>query len=295
MASVHDRPFRFGVCVFLPTTRAEWMAKARRAEELGYDVISVSDHLGMPAPIPTLLLAAEATRRIRIGTLVLNTSLYNPTVLARDIATVDRYSGGRVELGLGAGYDRAQFDAAGLPWIDAAERVSQLERTIAEFRRPRTELDRYARFEQPSGPPILVAGRGDRVLRLAARYADIIAFTGTTRVRDGDGLKLGDPTEISNRIAVVRELLGDRIDSVELSIPIHRVLPSGTTGAVTDVWQNILDLGASELAELPALLIGTAEECADVLRERRKTLGLSYYTVLEPEMEAFAPIIAALR
>jgi probable F420-dependent oxidoreductase len=295
MSSVHDRPFRFGVAVFTPSTRAEWVSKVRVAEELGYDVVSVSDHLGMPAPVPMLLLAAEATQRIRIGTLVLNTSFYNPTLLARDIATVDRFSGGRVELGLGAGYDKAQFDAAGLPWIAAGERVSLLERTVAEFRKPRAQLDQYARFDQPSGPPILIAGRGERVLRLAAKHADIIAFTGTTRVRDGDGLKLGGLAEVTGRIELVRELLGDRVDDVEFNIPIHRVLPAGKTGGVTDVWQNPLDFGAAELAELPSILIGTPEECADKLRERRKTLGLTYYTVLESEMEAFAPIIEALR
>ncbi|MFD4356236.1 TIGR03621 family F420-dependent LLM class oxidoreductase [Nocardia sp. NPDC058518] len=295
MTSLHDRPFRFGLCVFTPSTRAEWIAKVRAAEELGYDVISVSDHLGMPAPIPTLLLAAEATERIRIGTLVFNTAFYHPTVLARDLATVDRYSGGRVELGLGAGYDRAQFDAAGIPFPAAGERVSQLERTVAEFRKPKSELDQYARFEQPGGPPILIAGRGARVLRLAAAHADIIAFTGTTEVRDGDGLKLGGITEVTDRIDYVRGLLGDRIDQVEFNIPIHKVLPKGATDGVTDVWQNRLDLTPDELAELPSLLFGTPEENADTLRERRKTLGLTYYTVLEPEMEAFAPIIQALR
>lgn len=295
MPSIHERPFRFGLCLFTPSSRAEWVAKVRRAEDLGYDVISVSDHLGMPAPIPTLLLAAEATEHIRIGTLVFNTSFYNPTVLARDIATVDRYSGGRVEIGLGAGYDKAQFDAAGLPWIAAGERVSRLAATIAEFRKPRAELEQYARFAQPSGPPILIAGRGERLLRLAAEHADIIAFTGTNPVRDGDGLKLGGLAEVTDRIELVHALLAERIDEVELNIAIHRVLPPGTTGGVTDVWQNTLDFDAAELAELPSLLIGTPEECADTLRRRRKSLGLSYYTVLEPEMEAFAPIIDALR
>lgn len=295
MTAPQDRPFRFGLCVFTPSTRAEWVAKVRAAEELGYDVISVSDHLGMPAPIPTLLLAAEATERIRIGTLVFNSAFYHPTVLARDIATVDRYSGGRVELGLGAGYDRAQFDAAGLDFPTAGARVDALERTLAEFRKPKEVLDGYARFEQPSGPPILIAGRGARVLRLAAEHADIIAFTGTTEVRDGDGLKLGGIAEVTDRIEYVRGLLGDRIDQVEFNIPIHRVLPKGATDGVTDVWQNRLDLDAAELAELPSLLFGTPEESADILRERRKTLGLSYYTVLEPEMESFAPIIDALR
>ncbi|MCK9895447.1 TIGR03621 family F420-dependent LLM class oxidoreductase [Frankia sp. AgB32] len=293
MTSIHDRPFRFGLCVFTPTSRAEWIAKARAAEDLGYDVLSVSDHLGMPAPVPTLLLAAEATERIRLGTLVLNTTLYEPTVLARDLAAVDRYSGGRLEIGLGAGYDRAQFDAAGLPWTPPSERTRKLERTVAELRRA-ARGDHHAVFEQAGGPPLLVAGRGDRVLRLAAEQADVIAFTGTAAVRDGDGLRLGDPAEIAGRIRYVHGLLGERISDVELNIPIHRVLAAG--GApVSDVWRNELDLTPDDLAELPSVLVGSPAECAERLRERRKDLGLTYYSVLEPEMESFAPVLEALR
>ncbi|MER5767879.1 TIGR03621 family F420-dependent LLM class oxidoreductase [Streptomyces sp. NPDC001985] len=295
MSSVAERPFRFGVGIHTPTTRAEWVAKVRAAEDLGYDAVSVSDHLGMPAPIPTLLLAAEATERVRIGTLVLNTSFYTPAVLARDIATVDRYSGGRVELGLGAGYDRAQFDAAGLPWTPAGERVSHLETIVREFRKPAAEREHYARYAGPSAPPLLIAGRGDRVLGLAAHHADIVAFTGTAPVRDGDGLKLAGLAEVTDRIGFVRKLLGDRAGEVDLNMAIHRVLPPGTAGGVKDVWQNDLGLGMEELAELPSILIGTPEECAERLRRRRASLGLNYYTVLEHEMESFAPVMRALR
>lgn len=294
MTSIHDRPFRFGLCVFTPAGRADWVAKVRAAEDLGYDVVSVSDHLGMPAPVPTLLLAAEATERVRVGTLVLNTTFYEPAVLARDLATVDRYSGGRLEIGLGAGYDKAQFDAAGLPWTPAKERTKKLERTVAEIRRA-VAGDHHARFARPGGPSLLIAGRGDKVLRLAAEQSDVVAFTGTTPVRDGDGLRLGSPAETVERIEYVRGLLGNRVDEVELNVAIHRVLPTGRAAGVTDVWQNELGLSADELAELPSVLVGSPEECADRLRERRKTLGLTYYTVLEPEMEAFAPVIEVLR
>ncbi|RSM85685.1 TIGR03621 family F420-dependent LLM class oxidoreductase [Kibdelosporangium aridum] len=277
-----DRPFRFGVALFTPSTRAEWVSKLRTAEELGYDIVSISDNLGLPAPVPTLLLAAEATDRIRIGTLVLNASFYRPALLARDLATINEYSGGRLEIGLGTGYDRAQFDIAGVPWADAPQRVSQLARTVEELR------------GIESRPPILIAGRSDRVLRLAAAQADIIAFPGTEKTRDSRR-KLGGLNEVTGRIECVHALLGDRIDEAELNIAIHRVLPPGTTHGVTDAWQNHLDLEPAELAELPTLLIGTPEECADILRDRRKRYGLTYFTVLEPEMEAFAPIIEAVR
>ena len=296
MTSPSDRPFRFGAVIFTPTGRADWVEKVRRAEDLGYDVVSVSDHLGMPAPVSTMLLAAEATERIRVGTLVLNASFYNPVLLARDLATVDNLSGGRVEIGLGAGYDKAQFDAAGIPWMGASERVDHLHRTVLELKRIFADSDLRPPLAQPGGPPILIAGRGERMLRLACEHADIIGFTGTARVEhDGDPLRLGDVDEITGRINRVRELLGTRLHDVEFNLPIHRVLPSGTSGGVTDVWHNELDLRGAQLADLPALLIGSPEQNADTLRERRKVLGLSYYSVLEPEVEAFAKVIEVLR
>ncbi|MER6345937.1 TIGR03621 family F420-dependent LLM class oxidoreductase [Streptomyces sp. NPDC001595] len=295
MTSPHNRPLRFGLVVFTPATRAQWVAKVRRAEELGYDIVSVSDHLGMPAPLATLAVVAEATERIRIGTLVLNTVFYQPTVLARDIATLDHYTGGRLEIGLGAGYDKAQFDRAGLPWIPAGERVDHLERTVRELRKVFGSPETVPQPAQPKGPPILIAGRGPRVLRLAAEHADIVGFTATAPVRDGEGLRLGGPEEITRRIADVHDLLGERARDVELNIPIHRVLPSAASGAVTDVWQNELDLKPGQLAELPSFLVGTPTECADQLLERRQKYGLSYFSVLEPEMEAFAKVIEELR
>ncbi|MER5950498.1 TIGR03621 family F420-dependent LLM class oxidoreductase [Streptomyces sp. NPDC001904] len=298
MTSPHHRPLRFGLCAFTPSTRAQWVAKARQAESLGYDVVSVSDHLGMPAPMTTLALAAEATERIRVGTLVLNTQFYNPTVLARDIATVDHYTGGRVEIGLGAGYDKAQFDAAGLPWSAPRERVDHLERTVRELRRILGGSGRSGLTpppDQPQGPPLMIAGRGRRVLRLAAEHADIIGFTATAPVRDGDGLRLGGLDEITRQVDEVHALLGDRARDVELNVPVHRVLPSGPLGDVTDVWQNTLDLDPAELAQLPSILIGSPRDCADQLRERSERFGLTYFSVLEPEMEAFAKVIEELR
>ncbi|MCC8246335.1 TIGR03621 family F420-dependent LLM class oxidoreductase [Saccharothrix luteola] len=282
MTTVHDRPFRFGVGLFTPVERSEWVARARLAERLGYDVVQVSDHLGMPAPLPTLLLAAEATERVRVGTLVLNTTFYEPAVLARDVETIDRYSGGRVEVGLGAGYERGQFDAAGLPWTPAAERVAHLARTVD-------------RLKESAGPPVMVAGRGDRVLRLAAERADVIAFTGTTRVRDGEGLKLGSVAELADRVEFVHAHLGDRVHDVELNIPVHRVLLPGAERVIADVWQNDLDLTADQLVELPSILVGTPEECVEQLHEARKRFGISYFSVLEPEMMSFSRVIEAMR
>jgi alkanesulfonate monooxygenase SsuD/methylene tetrahydromethanopterin reductase-like flavin-dependent oxidoreductase (luciferase family) len=141
----------------------------------------------------------------------------------------------------------------------------------------------------------MVAGRGDRVLRLAAERADVIAFTGTTRVRDGEGLKLGSVAELADRVEFVHAHLGDRVHDVELNIPVHRVLLPGAERVIADVWQNDLDLTADQLVELPSILVGTPEECVEQLHEARKRFGISYFSVLEPEMMSFSRVIEAMR
>src|SRR5262245_21046633 len=129
------RPFRFGVNLLTPASAGEWRAKCRRAEELGYDVILVPDHLGMPAPFPALVAAAGATERPRLGTFVLNAGFWNPTLLAREVATTNALTGGRLELGLGTGYVQAEHDRAGLPFGSPRERVDRLRRTVEELRK----------------------------------------------------------------------------------------------------------------------------------------------------------------
>ena len=130
-----EKQFRFGVNMVVPGSRTAWVEKCRKAEDLGFDVIGAADHLGMAPPFPALVLAAEATERVRLNTFVLNTPFYNPALLARDVTGTDQFTGGRLELGLGAGYVKEEFDDAGIPWPSARERVDHLERTILELNR----------------------------------------------------------------------------------------------------------------------------------------------------------------
>lgn len=117
---------RFGVSLSTLQDRASWMDKCRRAEDLGYHVITVPDHLSMPSPFPACVLAAEATQGIRVGTYVSNASFYNPVLFARDALSASRLTGGRLEVGLGAGWARREFDQAGIPFESAARRVGRL-------------------------------------------------------------------------------------------------------------------------------------------------------------------------
>ncbi len=280
----------------VPDSRANWVEKCRRAEAFGYDVIGVADHLGLPAPFPAIILGAEATERVRLNTFVLNAPFYNPLLLARDIAGADQFTDGRVEIGLGAGYVKAEFDAAGIPFESGRKRVEHLENTVKTLRRLFADPEYQPRPAQPSGPPLLLAGWGDRLLRVAADHADIIGFTGAAAARDGASLQMAGLEEMAERVGYVRGLLGARADQVELNIHIQRVVPPQDRAAVLEVFGPALPPEVADTPEeLPTLLIGTPEEMAQRLRDRRERYGISYITVLEDSMENFAPVIDLLR
>jgi probable F420-dependent oxidoreductase len=289
-----DREFRFGVNMFVPSSRAEWVAKCRKAEELGYDVIGVADHIGMPPPFPAMVLAADATERVRLTTYVLNAAFYNPTLLAREVTGTDVFTDGRIELGLGAGYIKAEFDAAGIPWQGAGGRVDHLERTITELERLYADPEHKPQPVQKPGPPLLIAGRGDRMLTLAAKHADIVAFSGTAAGKDGQRPSLAKVAEIEERVEFVRGKLGGR--SVELNIMVHKLaLTDDRDAALAEAQKQLPELTAAELGELPTVLIGTPAEVAEQIRQNRKRFGFTYLTVMEFDLEAFAPVIELLK
>lgn len=288
-------PFRFGVNMIATESKAEWIEKCRRAEELGYDVIGVADHLGVPAPIPAMLAAADATERVQINSFVLNVPFYNPVLLARDIATIDQLSGGRVELGLGAGYVQAEFETAGIPFPSAGRRVDQVAEAAATLRRLFADPEYKPKPARPGGPPLLIAGWGDRLLRVAAEHADIIAFTGGT-TSDSGRIAVALPEQADERVAYVRGRLGNRRDSVEFNILVQALALPGERAKVLDWITTHLPEGAADrLEEIPTLLVGSYEEMAEELRARRKRYGFGYITVLETNMEKFAPLIPLLR
>ncbi|MGI5373736.1 LLM class F420-dependent oxidoreductase [Streptomyces sp. CA-251387] len=296
--SESPRPFRFGVNQMTPAPADEWRAKCRRAEQLGYDVILVPDHLGMPAPFPALVAAAEATERPRLGTFVLNAGFWNPALLARDVATTDALTGGRLELGLGTGYVKAEHDTAGLPWVSPRERVDHLRRTIEESYRLLGSEDHQPQPVQKPRVPLLVGGNGDRVLRLTAEHADIAAFTGARSVRGSSTGKLEVMLagELEERVGLYRELAAGRKEPAELNLLIQFVLETDDReAAVQPLMERVPYLTADQVLELPIGLVGTVEEMTAQVLAQRERYGFTYLTVLEPSMEAFAPVMARLR
>lgn len=292
------RPFRFGVNLVTPESGDGWRAKCRRAEALGYDVLLVPDHLGTSAPFPALVAAAEATERPRVGTFVLNVGFWNPSLLAREVATCDRLTGGRLELGLGTGYVRSEHERAGLPWGSPGERVDRLEHTVAELERLLTDPEHAPAPEQRPRPPLLIGGNGDRVLRLAARHADIAAFTGARQAPGApDGtLHLISPAELEERVASYRRSAAGRREPAELNYLVQRVEATRDRRAVArELAPYAPGMTEDDILEHPALLTGGVKEIAEQVRAHRERYGFTYICVLEPWMEAFGPVIEELR
>jgi len=273
---VVDNKFRFGVGLHAIRSAEVLAETARRMEGFGFDVLLVPDHLGAPAPFPTLVAAAAATTTIRLGTYVLNACFYKPALLTRDIADTDLLSGGRLEVGLGAGYVREEFEAAELPFPSAARRIDYLE-----------HLTSHVAKHQP-GVPILIAGSGDRLLTVAARHAGIIGLTGA-QVTGGQ-----DP--LADRIAFVRAAAGERFQALELNLAITAVPTDGSGIPDLSLTRRFAPtLSDEELLAMPAVLSGSPNDIADTLREYRRRYGLSYFTVQHNHAAAFADVIAELR
>ena len=270
--------FRFGVSLRTADSQTQVIAAARRAEDLGFDVLNVPDHLNATAPVATLMTAANATKTLRIGTFVLNACFYKPALLARDVIALRDLSGGRFDLGLGAGYVREEFEAAELPFPSARERIDYLRHVTTHIR------------EHVPDVPILVAGNGDRLLTLAAETADIVGLTGGSHVPN----EQGDP--LAERVAFVRNAAGERFANLALGLGFTAIPADGTEVPDLSISRRFLPgLTDEELLRHPAVLSGSTTAIADRLGELRENYGVSYFSVQGAHAETFAKVIAELR
>ncbi|HEY1840821.1 MAG TPA: LLM class F420-dependent oxidoreductase [Mycobacterium sp.] len=270
-----ERTFRFSVGIHSAKSRTALQDKAKRYEDIGFDGLHLPDHLGAPAPFPVLTAIASATSTVRLGTYVLNAGFYKPALLARDAGELDRLSDGRLDLGLGAGYVREEFEAAELPYPSARQRVDYLEHVTT-----------YLKKHLPT-MPILIAGNGNRLLTIAAQHADIIGLTGA-RVAD-----VADP--LAERIEFVRNAAGDRFADLELNLAITAV-PSDNSGkADLSLTRRFVDLSDEELLALPSVLSGSPHDIADTLRGYRDEYGLTSFTFQENHVDTIAKVIPEFR
>jgi len=300
MTDPTERPFRFGVNMTYPAPGAKWAEKCRAAETAGYTVIDVPDHLvapdprvardhpATPSPFPGLVLAAAATEKARAGTLVLNTAFYNPLLLARDVATTATLLEGRLELGLGTGYDRTEVETAGLEWKQPGERIAHLK-TIVD-----TINAAVAEAGAPP-PPLLIGARGDRMLRYAAEVADIIGFTGIEKAADGVTLRIADHDEVGHHVTTARAALGSRIADVEFNLQIAKLIITDDRETAVAEFAKLLGMDAGQVSTAPSLLIGSVEEIAQQVQNNRKEFGFSYFTVIEADHLEFAKVLEYLQ
>ena len=277
------RPFRFGVVAAQAPSAEAWVATARRAEDLGFSTVLVPDTLGPTlSPFVALAHAAAATTRLRVGTYVLAVDFRNPVLVAREAATLDLLSGGRFELGLGAGRPNAQADheRLGIPFDPGGVRVGRLAAALDTIR-AELEAGTYPRPVQQPRPPILVAAAGPRLLALAGEKADIVAVAGRPDEPEA---------AVAGRIARIRAAAGER--DVELNLNLAAV------GAELDAGARA-HLGGVTVEELQragsvAVLLGSPERMAEELLRRREVLGISYVTASAAQMDALAPLVELL-
>jgi probable F420-dependent oxidoreductase len=314
----HRKPFRFGVINETPLPTGEWFAQLRRIEELGFATFLIRDHLTPDffgdqfAPLIALTAAAGATSTIRLGTLVIDNDFRHPTLLAKEAATLDQLSGGRFELGLGAGWMRREYDAAGLPYDRAGLRIDRLEESIAvlkglfaggAFRHDGThyqidQLENYPRPAQRPHPTLLIGGGKRRVLTLAGREADIVSIL-TTSVASGS--VEDDPSErlapaVRQKLGWIRDGAGERFDQIELNL-IPTLLPADDPRQCAAEliaergWNGVT---VDDVLAMPSLLFGSEDDMIDTLVRRRDEYGFSYYIVSDERIDQFAPIVQQL-
>jgi probable F420-dependent oxidoreductase len=304
------RPFRFGLLARTAASRDEWLGKARRAEALGYAIFLVPDHFrDQVATSVGIMAAAAATTTIRVGSMVFDNDFRHPAVVAKDAATLDLLSGGRFELGLGAGWLLPDYAQTGISFEAGRVRVERLEEAVRIITRyleggPVTAKGKYYAVSELEGlprpvqrprPPLLIGGGRPRILALAAREADIVGIAPRTHA-DGSGLDVTDttPQALDAKVANIRAAAGARFAGLELNLLVQRVIVADDPGpGLSEVAQQ-WKLDPVALRESPFVLAGPVDAVVDALEARRARYGISYVVVFQQFMDAFAPVVARL-
>ena len=301
-----SRPIRFG---FQATgEHHQHIAEsARRAEELGFDTFSVADHVpGGLSPMLALTAAAAATERIGLTTMVLNNEMRHPVQMAWESMTLHRLSGGRFELGLGAGHTPHEFTAVGIELDPPRVRKQRLMESVEICRRlfagETVDFD-GAHYEvagatagELAGPPlpILVGGNGATLLEHAGRYADIVGLQGLGKTRE-DGHSHGVKWTAEHLEAQIAQVAaGGRIDEIELSALVQIVdITDDRTASFEPLLARVEGLRAEDLAATPYVLVGTGDEIVEQVIGHRDRWGISYFVVRA--LDEMAPVIEACR
>jgi probable F420-dependent oxidoreductase len=317
-------PFRFAVQSFSASSAKEWRERARRVEALGYAALHLADHVIGPGPalaktnhpvqelaaVPAIAAAAEATTTLRVGCRVFCVDYRPAAVLAKEAATLDLLSDGRLELGLGAGWLQAEYEAIGLRFDPAPVRIARLAETVAALRaafagEPLAVAGDHVRLAgfaarplpvQRPHPPLMIGGGSRRVLGLAAREADIVSlnFDNRSGTLGPDGVRSGTADATAQKLGWIREAAGARFERLELEIGAYFTFVQDGAEKVAEGMGRALGLSREQMLAHPHGLFGTVDAVCEELLRRRERFGISYVTVPDNALEAFAPVVARL-
>ncbi len=319
------RPFRFSIQAFSSTSLKEWVDLARKVEDSGYSTLHVADHLLGPgskiegtghrvqtlAIIPAMTAAAMATTTLRIGSRMACVSYHLPTVLTKEMASIDVLSEGRLEIGLGAGWLVNEYEALGIPFESAGQRI-QLLRETAEFMRmayaDEGEVDYHGEFIDSSGyravpqpvqrpwPPLMIGGGAPKVLGLAGELADIVSvnFNNSSGTVGAGSISSSTEEETHKKIEWIKAGAGERFSDIELETATYFISVEGRSEITAESVVARTGMELAELKRFPHAAVGSVEEICEELQRRREEYGFSYITVGDAHLDAYLPIVERL-
>ncbi|MFK7919289.1 MAG: TIGR03621 family F420-dependent LLM class oxidoreductase [Ilumatobacter sp.] len=318
-----SRPFRFGLQSYFAETPGDWREQARRAEDLGFSTFSVADHVIGPGPalsatnhpiqnvaaMPAMAVAIEATSTINVGARVFCTDYRQPVMFAKELATLDFFSEGRLEVGIGCGWLQGEYEAMGLQWDGAGVRLDRMEETLQLLRAHFAdgEIDVQGQHVQATGfegvpkpasatPPIMIGGGAKRVLGIAGREADIVSLNFNNRSGkigpDGVGSSTSELT--AQKVDWIRAGAGERFDDIEIEIGAYFTVVTDQREATLGQMAPMFQLEPEQLADHPHALIGSVDHICDEIVRRRDTYGISYITFGASAVDSVGPIVERL-
>jgi probable F420-dependent oxidoreductase len=309
------RPFRFLAGATEPVSARAFAERVRRAEAYGFDTLVFPDHLvEQLAPVPAMAMVATLSDRLRVAPFVLNNDLRHPAVLGHDLATLDLLSDGRLDVAIGAGWNRPEYEAIGISYDPPATRIDRLEEGIAVLKGyfgdapfsfagehyTISELDGQPKPVQRPHPPFMIGGGGRRVLQLAAREAQIVGLAPRAG-REGRGDNASITWEATvEKVGWVRQAAGDRFTELELNVYPSRVEPRITDDARAALRVAADEIGArlgerpdeADLRDSPHIWIGSLEELTEKALRLRGELGIS--SLMLGEVDELAPLVERL-
>jgi probable F420-dependent oxidoreductase len=303
--------FRFAIQTSRANSAQEWTEKARKIEELGFSTLFIPDHFGdQYAPLIALAAAGAATSQLRLGMLVLDNDFRHPLVLAKELATLDVLTNGRVEAGIGAGWMTTDYEFSGIPYESPGVRIDKLKETLAILKGlwgegPFSHSGTHYTITNHEGtpkpaqrphPPLLVGGGGKRVLRLAAREADIVGvnFVLAEGMVNPKVAVTGSAVATSEKIAWIKDAAGARMNDIEMNVTVFFTFVTDDRTAMAERIAGGFGMPASDVLESPHALIGTVDQIVEDLQRRREQYGFSYIAFSGDVFDSIAPVVSRL-